>query len=434
MLNTDKKQKTAAPAEPTAGNVLKIAASPKAGSVPDEEFWRDEVEVPYYREIAARLAEPKYLRSQLERFNGRMLRVACRRLHLDEEMRPAEIRGALLSRPRDVLPLLLAQAAGAYKARVAIERLAGAVFTASELADYTTRSDALDHRALVLGLFDRDPQHLKTIHLTSLIHSRGFAPMVVNKNVRGRHGDPEAFLTQDKVQAALDEYERRNGSRRISRCVGILNLDKGIVVFIKRQDKASFHFDADGNRAGFTPEWIVLDFHADLRRLRIASQTIDVPVHIAAELASEYFGTEVGYENEDETTDEDSIRSLLASLLDEADPDLDLVEARVANTGLPGKAKVTITHAEPIVDAVREFSAQWGDLFRDLDSVEAIKLKFCEKRITMVFKRDDQRWTVEYGDARMNSFERRQFESHLRDEHDIPARSTEKRFADISAA
>ena len=434
MQNKGKKNGLEAPTEGNDGKVIDMAASQKNGAVPNEVFWRDEVEVAAYREIAARVTDPGYLRAQLGRFNGRMLRLACRRLRLEEDMRPGEIRGALLSRPWDVLPLLLAQAAGSYKAHIAIERLAGEVFTPEELAVYTTRGNSLDHRALVLALFDRDPKHLTTLHLTSLIHSRGFAPMVLNKQPRSPNRDAVALLKQDKVQEVLDDYERRHGSRRVSRCVGVLSLDNGLIIFIKRQDQASFHFDATGNRAGFTPEWIILDFHADLRRLRIASQTVDVPVHIASKLASTYFGSEVTYENEDETTEEEPIRTFLGALLDTSDPDLDLVETRVANTGLPGKAKVTITHPEPITEAVREFGAQWGDLFRDLDSVEAIKVRFCEKRITIIFARQEHRWTAEYGDARMNAFERRQFERHLRDEHDLPVRSTEKRFADISGA
>lgn len=432
MLNEGKNKALAPIAEGNEGKVLDIAASQQDGAVPNEVFWRDEVEVAAYREITARVTDPGYLRAKLGRFNGRMLRLACRRLQMEEDMKPGEIRGALLSRPWDVLPLLLAQAAGSYKAHVAIERLAGEVFTAEELAEYTTRGNSLDIRALVLALFDRDPQHLKTLHLTSLIHSRGFAPMVLDKNPATPDRDPGAVLKQEKIQEVLNSYEQRTGSRRVSRCVGVLPLDSGLIVFIKRQDQASFHFDATGNRAGYTPEWIVLDFHADLRRLRIASQTVDVPVHIASKLASIFFGAEVNYENEDETTEEEPIRSFLGALLDCSDPDLDLVEVRVANTGLPGKAKVTITHAEPITEAVREFGAQWGDLFRDIDSVEAIKVRFCDKRITVIFARQGQRWTAEYGDSRMNAFERRQFERHLRDEHDLPVRSTEKRFADIS--
>lgn len=244
---------------------------------------------------------------------------------------------------------------------------------------------------------------------------------------------PETILTHARVQALLDAYEKRNASRRVSRCVGLFPVEKGLLIFVKRQDEPSFHFDEKGNRAGFTPEWIVLDFDLDLRCLRVASRSPNVPVHIASELASACFGVAVTYDNEDSAADEDAVRAFLKTMIDAADPDLDLVEVRVTNSGLPGKVKVTITDPEPIIEAVKAFGAQWGDVFRDLESVEAIKVRFSKKRVTIIFARnDDGRYGVQYSDSRMNLFERRQFERHMRDLHGLPARSTEKRYADAA--
>lgn len=124
---------------------------------PTEAFWRDDVEVASYREIVQRSADQEYLRERLETFSGRMLSVIAGQANVDTDLRPSELREALLFSPNVVQQFLLAQAAGVYKARVAIERLAARVFSEDELKPFTTRSDVLDTRALVLALFARDP-------------------------------------------------------------------------------------------------------------------------------------------------------------------------------------------------------------------------------------------------------------------------------------
>ncbi len=43
---------------------------------------------------------------------------------------------------------------------------------------------------------------------------------------------------------------------------------------------------------------------------------------------------------------------------------------------------------------------------------------------------DGRQYTVRYTDHRLNGFERRGFEQEMRDKHDIPVLSTEKRFRD----
>jgi len=184
---------------------------------------------------------------------------------------------------------------------------------------------------------------------------------------------------------------------------------------------------------GYRPEWIILDFTEDAKRVNISSISVSVPLEIANRLASGYFHATCEYENECQITHAKQLEHFLKTLQAKDDGDLVLVEIVVTNSPLDGAPKFKISDADskPIGRAIAHFERAVGKLLVHVDHIDSVKVRYRKKRISLIFEPQDGsdgEYVVRYSDHRLNAGERRRFEELIRSSHGIEILSTEKRF------
>ncbi|MFQ5510115.1 MAG: hypothetical protein ACE5FN_12405, partial [Leptospirillia bacterium] len=133
-------------------------------------------------------------------------------------------------------------------------------------------------------------------------------------------------------------------------------------------------------------------------------------------------------DNETKVTFTAQIDGFLTQLRNDHSEALELVEAVVTKSPLEG-TKLLVTSKRSIGKAIDKFDKAVGPLLADINRIDAVKVGYRGKRVSLKFEHlGVDQYVVRYTDHRLNALERRTFEAEMKQAHDIPVLSTEKRF------
>ena len=311
----------------------------------EKEFWGDHLEVNTDL-VLQRHAEDSFMAQWVKGLSPRCRTILLEQLGLDEDdLKIAEARDAILKERDELMPFLLVDEAAKGKLSYAMVEVARTKLPEDVFEACRVKEDRFDRNAIMWRLFLDDRDNLDLVFLLDRTQRKGFARMVIDDLPSvDEDDDVDEFFDRDNIQEILKAYEEDKTTLRQSYCAALLHEDGGnYQVFIKRDNKSSFVSHGPKNTFGFEPEWIVLEFTPDLRRLLACSDTPHMPTELANRIASEYFGEKVEYENESIVTDEGAVADFLQSLLDEPDK-LHLVELVTKNCGLDGSPQLRLNN------------------------------------------------------------------------------------------
>lgn len=403
----------------------------------DRDFWENRLEAG--TEVPVKdFARDDYMEKWVEALSPRCRAVLVENFGIEDGLGLKEVRAAILDERASLLPFLLVDTAAQGKRTYAIVEVAKARLAPAVVAACQTGSgevEKYDRRALMWLLYLDDPKNLELVFHLDRTQRKGFARMVLPEPPDGNGTDPAAFFSTATIQEVLDAYEKEKDNIRQSYCAAVLpDGDGHYRVFIKRDDKPSFVSHGVENTFGFEREWIILVFDADLRRVRMCSESPDVPLILANRIGEKFFGEAVNYENEVVETSADVVEAFLKTLVAEPDK-LPLVEVVVKNSGLEGGPQLRLSDEDNVSlsTALQQFATAFGDPLALVQDIESIKVHAFKKRVKMIFEAVDgtgATFEVRYADQPLNSKERREFEDRIKADYGITVLSTEKRYAD----
>lgn len=407
-----------------------ITEALEQAEAPPPEFWDNELEMGL-QHLQPALASDESGQEWVAKLNGRQLEMLCDCLGVDSGEKPKERHEALQSVNGRLLPYRLVDHFSMRKTRVAIVDLSRDALDESLVEGCRVNEEDFDAKALLFALYHHDPQGLRDVFLLDKIQKTGFARMALTKTPSAK---PDAtfreYLSPDRIRRMLEAYDRDKKDRRASDFKAVLIEEGRPVLFIRRAEKPSLIVQTVGVVHGFHPEWIILDFSPDARRVRISSSSPTVPLEIANRLASGYFQAECEYENEIEGVFSQQIHRLLGLLQEERANHIAFVEILLEHSPLDGASKMTLSDPSSICKSVAHLQQAVGDVLSDLRNIKSIKVLYKGKRVRLIFEPVDgaaDQFVVRYTDHPLNARERTAFEELMRNEHGIPALSTEKR-------
>ena len=404
----------------------------KAGA-PARDFWENDLEMAIAN-VLARSSEDGFLDEWIKKRNGRQLSVLCENLGFDDEISVRQRKDALrISGNGVLLPYLLVEQFAKYKSKVAVFDFAKSVLKEEVLDLCRVEEDDFDKIVLLYSIYYRNSDDLRLVYHLDKIHKSGFARMKIKDKIRRPKQSFREFLQPEAVKKILAAFDKKKGDGRVSEYKNVFIHDGHFLVFVRRAERPDLVLQDAKVVHGYRPEWIILDFTDDAKRVNISSVSVNVPLEIANRIASGYFKKVCEYENESQITYTKQLEVFLKNLKDRKGEELSLVEIVISNSPLNGSPKVKITdsHSKPIGPAIGHFEKAVGKILSDIGNIESIKVYYHKKRVSLLFERaenKDDEYIVRYSDHRLNALERRSFEDHLRNTHGIPVLSTEKRF------
>lgn len=395
------------------------------------DFWENHLQMcidPWLQNAA----DAQYMRRWLGDLNKLHLRMMCGYLGVDWDAKLEDQRESLLACNGRLTPYYLVERFAYRRSRFAISDYAATVL-AKPIFDSCRSGEAFDTLALLLALYNNSPEHLRTVYHLEKVHSTGFARMKLKGRARKPKKSFREFLTSAVLKRLLAEFDARRDDGRASELMNIVPDTDHPVAFIRREEQRSMLLRSSRAVHGFKPEWIILDFRDNAKRVDISSHSISVPLELANRIASAYFRTDCEYVNEVEVTPKALIDKLLDLLKRDAVDFLKLVEVHVKNSPLEGAPvlKLSSDGDESVADSVRHFEKVIGAILADLDLIKAIKVLFCGKRVKLTLEAvpdAPEGYCVRYTDKTLNKRERDAFETKVREEpYGIRVLSTEKR-------
>lgn len=387
----------------------------------DAAFWRDRLEVGY-EDVLELHARGDFLVSWITALGPRYRALLLVHLGLSPELSAKDARDAILERRSELLLPVLVDAATSRKRTVALLDIARGALDKEELARCASPAGEMDRRALAWMLYLQDRANLELVFHRDRVERYGFERRVLREPISLPNGlTLAAFLTVANVQALLDRYETEARTDRKSACAAVLRIGDRHVIFVKREQSRTFLSKGIVNTFGFRREWIVLDFAADLARVRVASTSSAAPLALADAIAGAALGVAVDYIPEIVPTPADAVDTFLAKAT--RDPaQLTLVEIAVRRAPLAGAPNVTIglPDDESVTDAARQLSLWSGTTFATARNLASLKLRMFEKRIRLTLSpHGADHVVVRYADHMLSSRERELFEENMRVAHGI---------------
>jgi len=398
----------------------------------DKEYWGNRLEVNADL-VIERHADRRYLDTWVRKLSRIARQLLVHHLGMDTQAAAGQQRLQLLAIPGQLLPVLLVAAATSGKRSTAIVEVARQRLEPDAVNACRGKAGRHDRLALMWQLYCADRRNLELVFHLDRVQSRGVARMVLTSRPRGMVSTTAAFFTKPNIQGLLDDYERATRSRRTSLCSEILRTrHEHFQVFIKRDYKPAFVSKGAQNTFGFAPEWMVLEFEPDLHRVRVSSQSTDVPATLANQIATAFFGVPSEYENESIYTHADKLKGFLSTLI--RDPDtLPLVELVSVSTRLLQAPVLRLSDRlnRSLAPTVRHFASAFGNPLDDVEGIRYLKVLWLQHRVKLVFEegRTHNTFVVRYLDQPLGGDERREFERMMRDRYAITVLSTEKRHA-----
>ena len=399
---------------------------------PPPAFWENDLEMGL-EDFFVRSRRDGFIDDWVNRCTGRQVNVLCINLDLDGTGSVQCKKDRLRSNNDKLQPYLLVDQFAKYKSKIATVDFAKRVLADGVFETCRKSGEDFDTKALLFAIYKNSWSDLRLVFHLDKIHKSGFARMRLKDTVRRpQHGFQE-FLHPETVQEIFEGFDKAKGDGRTSEFKSVVNDNGHHLVFIRRAEHPDLVLREGGIVHGYRPEWIILDFADNAKRVDISSVSVSVPLEIANRLVSGYFGRSCEYENECQITFAKQLELFLDILRKEKTGELLLVEVVVLNSPLEGSPKIKITDPDshPIGDAIGHFEKAVGGILSEIENIESIKVYYHKKRVSLIFEKvedSDDEYVVRYSDHRLNATERRAFEGYLRDIHGIPILSTEKRF------
>ncbi|GAB0057952.1 hypothetical protein SIID45300_02286 [Candidatus Magnetaquicoccaceae bacterium FCR-1] len=396
-------------------------------NAPPPEFWENDLE------MGLGLLLPSIERDEtrnewIGQLNGRQMEMVCAALDLPVENRVRERRETLRGVNGQLVPFWLVDRFAHMKSRVAVVDFARKRLPPTLVNDCRINDEDHDTKALLFALYGNNPTDLRKVFHLEKIQKTGFARLALTTPVKQPETTFAEFLTPDRIRSLLTLFDHDKNDQRLSEFRDIVVDDGRPLLFIRRAERPGLIVKTVGVEHGFQPEWIILDFSQNARRVRISSASPTVPLEIANCLAGAYFGTACEYANEYEEVHGAQLRRLLKLLATGQADALEFVEITLKASPLDGASKLVLSDDRSIRQAVNHFSQAIGDILTEIANIRGIKVLYRGKRVGLVFDAaSDDRFVVRYTDQRLNTKERASFEQLMRDDHGITILSTEKR-------
>jgi len=397
-----------------------------------KDYWGNRLEV-NTELVLQRQADHVHFMRWVDRLPQRPRVLAAQHLGVAADLGVKKTREALLEHKDDLVAMMLVEAATAGKRTYAINEVAKARLSAEAVEQCWVSGEKYDRLALMWLLYIDDPANLELVFRLHQVQKKGFARMVLDKALAPPTTKVWDLLTPKSLQVILDAYEEEKRSLRQSHCAAVLTDGGNFQVFVKRDLRPSFVAHGRDNVFGWDPEWIVLDFEPDLRRVYICSVSPDVPLHLANRIATAYFGEKVWYDNESLYSSGDHVRAFVESLMQEPER-LPLVEVTVANSPLDGGVQLRIKDPgkQSVAPAILHLQALAGtNPLGELSDIESMKVHKFKKLVKLILEPSEStdEVVVRYSDQPLSGKERREFEQLMEHEYAITVLSTEKRYA-----
>lgn len=402
--------------------------------IPKRGFWENDLEMALEPVIQS-ATEDGFLLDWLGKRPGHQISMLCRALDIDEDGSVRKKKSALMELGEKSLPYLLVEQFAKYKSKVAIIEIARGCLPEGILQICQKDDDGYDYdtTALLFALYKKDPGNLRFVFHLDKIHKTGFARMKLKSNPRRPSHALEETLQSKILSKILEDFDSKKRDGRRSELKAVVSHDDRFLVFIRRANRPGLILGDGKVLHGYSPEWIILDFAEDAKRVSISSDSVSIPLEIANRIVSDYYGMTCEYDNESEVTYAKQIEKFLKNLAAKEIGDALLVELVVGNSPLDGRPKIKITDPDsnPIRQGISHFEAAIGSILGSIENIESVKVYFNKKRVSLIFEpfeNKEDEYIVRYSDHRLNAKERKLFEDYIRKEYGIQVLSTEKRF------
>jgi hypothetical protein len=411
-----------------------LVESAVAAGAPPQQFWENDLEIGC-ESVLVQTNKKGFMENWIGHRNGRQIEIIGERLGLNNQISTRKKKSVLQADDPRLLPYLLVQEFAKFKASGAVVQWAEQVLPPTMLDKCRIGDDGYDTLAMCFALFQHDPQGLLPILHLDRIYKSGFARMKMKNNLLRPKQPFDKFLTSELVRDVLAAYDQSQDDGRASEFKNIFAEDDRIFVFVRRCERPDAIMQGTRVVHGHRREWIVLEFFDGAKRVNIASLSVGDSLAIANRIGSAYYGRSCEYENEVQFTYSKQIEVFVDKLKNDEDPQLTWVELSVTNSPLIGACSLRLSDPESnsIGKAVKNFEARVGKITSPIERIESIKVRFRDKRVSLLFEREEDsndQYVVRYSDHRLKPKQRRAFEAYMRETHEIPVLSTEKRFAD----
>jgi len=394
---------------------------------PPAGHWETDLEVDKGR-ILAQADMEYFLADWVGNLPGRQATVLCVNLGEDASAALTKKRDALRAREPELLPYLLVAEFAKGKSKVAVASFGENTLSDELLEVCRKNEDEYDTTAVLFAIYHNNWRDLRKVFHLERIQRTGFARMSLNGTVRKPDKPLAEYLQPRAVRHTLATFDQEKGDGLTSELRDVIVEDGRHMVFIRRGERPDLIVRDGGVVHGYRPEWIILDFDDDGKHLNISSKSTSVPLEIANRLAYGYFGIPCEYDNETKVTYTAQLEAFLTQLRNDHSDTFSLVELVVTKSPLED-TKLLISSVGSIGTAIEKFEQAVGLLLGDIGGIYAIKVGYRNKRVTLKFEHlGVDQYVVRYTDHRLNAMERRTFEAEMKQAHEIPVLSTEKRF------
>lgn len=397
---------------------------------PPQTFWKDDLGL-NVDELTDGFADDART-AWIDKRTGRQSAIVCDALGLVGHSARSR-KQSLHDLDDELVPFFLVEQFARFKSKIAVVEFAREALSEDKFAACMQTADDGDKTALLFALYTEDWEGLKTVALLDRTHKSGFAEMRLRGGGRKSQRPLASVLKPAFLKPILSAADTAAKDRRATVLRGVLERNGRIMLFLRRAERPDQIVRTTGGVIhGYKPEWIILDFAQDGKRVRIASRSSFVPLRIANRVAAACFAKDCEYVNDSDATARKTVEKFMAHLRTDTKGPLILVELVANTTPLKGSPAVRISHPDSrhVGEALDHFEQKVGKV--PLDHIDSVKTLFRKKRVTLIFDRAEDEadaFDVRYSDHRLNAVERVEFVTLLRETHSIPVHSTEKRYA-----
>lgn len=397
---------------------------------PSQTFWKDDLGLNLEELIEG--FDDDTREAWIDKLNGRRAAIVCEALGLDGHSTQSR-KESLRDTGDELVPYYLVERFARFKSKVAALEVAHEVLPEERLGECMTSGGDGDTSALLLAIYVHQWDALKAVALLDRTHKSGFAGMrLIGAGRKAKRALPDV-LKPGALKAILTAADKTARDRRTTVFRGVLDRNGRLQLFMRRAERPDQIVRPQGGVIhGFKPEWIILDFEPDAKRVRIASRTGVVPIQVANRIALACFEKDCHYVNDSDTTPRATLQKFLAHLRADGNGPLVLVELTCKSAPLKGSPALRLSQPDSrhLGSSLNHFEQVAGKI--PLDNIDSVKVLFRKKRVTIIIDNAEDgtdAFDVRYSDHRLNRLERDDFVTLLRETHGITIHSTEKQYA-----